>query len=161
MVSAQYDKLGQQDEESAGKDKYWEELDDKERAAANLLGWDQKTWDEGDPGPMELKFWKASSLRLCTAPEAESKTLTEDERNAATDLGFTADTWDHGMDQHEAAIKIQHIFRTRAKPKPDPPPPSRPCRFKCCFGSAGPDAVAIAENEENSGAIALGEEQDV
>ena len=172
MANVQYNKL-----EDKGKDKFWEELDGKERRAANLLGWNQKTWDEGESLPMENKFWKSSSVRLCSADQ-KPKNLNEDERKAATVLGFTADTWDHGMDQHEAATKIQHIFRSKSKqkiwagksdidkPQPADPPPqsSRPCRFKCCFGSAGPDAVAAAAleaegdgtegNEEETGAVA-------
>eukprot|EP01049_Picozoa_sp_SAG25_P000139 SAG25_NODE_4_length_30349_cov_110.018280_29_plen_442_part_00 len=138
---------------AAGKDLFWEELTPDQRNGVVLLGWDQKTWDEGDPQPMENKFWSGHHQK-----ENEGcRLLTPEEIEAAELLGHDQNTWDHGMDEDEAASKIQGPFRKRlAKKKqekeqekaalaaaPAPAPaPSKPRWCGCC-GSEKPGEAPV------------------
>ena len=94
--------------DTAGKDKFWEELNDSERGAAELLGWSEDTWNDGDPEPMENKFWQPK--QFCPAG---ARALTDEEREAVKILGHTQVTWDHGMNENEAASIVQARVRGR------------------------------------------------
>jgi hypothetical protein len=136
---------------AAGKDLFWEELTPDQREGVVLLGWDQKTWDEGDPQPMENKFWSGHHQK-----ENEGcRLLTPEEIEAAELLGHDQNTWDHGMDEDEAASKIQGPFRKRlAKKKQEKeqekaalaaapaPAPSKPRWCGCC-GSEKPGEAPV------------------
>ena len=76
--------------ERKGKDKFWEELNDAEKAAVINLGWIESTWNEGSSDPMEYKFG-------LEAPPG-CKLLTDEERQAAETLGHTQVSWDDGTE---------------------------------------------------------------
>jgi hypothetical protein len=91
----------------AGRDLFWEELSAEQRDAVTLLGWNPRSWDEGDPEPMESKFWAG----VHQPSDGSWRLLTTEERQAAEMLGHTRETWDHGLSADEAAACIQ--FRAR------------------------------------------------
>lgn len=66
---------------SCAMDRFWEELEGQEKLAAQLIGWTQRSWDQGDSAPRD-----GSSRRWGR--------LTADERAAATVLGWTEEKWD-------------------------------------------------------------------
>lgn len=104
----------------ASADKYWFELTEREKAAANILGYDQRMWDGLDAGPQppaEDKAWSELSYGERTAamtlgynqvtwdnesgsesmPAADDTSwnyLTEDQQYAALDLGYDRKSWD-------------------------------------------------------------------
>jgi hypothetical protein len=91
----------------AGRDLFWEELSAEQRDAVTLLGWNPRSWDEGDPEPMESKFWAG----VHQPSDGSWRLLTTEERQAAEMLGHTRETWDHGLSADEAAACIQSAIR--------------------------------------------------
>ena len=57
----------------------WVELPNTVQAAAKVLGYNEKMWDNDKAPPTEDKDWEE---------------LTEAEKAAATKLGYTQATWD-------------------------------------------------------------------
>ena len=70
----------------------------------------QKTWDDGDPEPMDGLFWESAHNEPPT-------TMTAAQIEAAQLLGHTTETWNHGMTQDDAATKIGAVFRGRKERK--------------------------------------------
>jgi hypothetical protein len=68
-------------EECPAIDRYWDEFHLNERGAAELLGWDERTWNQGDPTP------RNGSMRRWAR-------LTSAERTAVGVLGWTQQSWD-------------------------------------------------------------------
>ncbi|KAL3942714.1 MAG: hypothetical protein SGBAC_003159 [Bacillariaceae sp.] len=100
--------------------KYWEELDQEEKVAAKVLGYDEVHWDFGDkvvtPADYEDMYWNQLPKPIRKAyrvlgyrrrawnedddddsPASFDKDwfeLTDAEQKAATIVGYTAETWD-------------------------------------------------------------------
>lgn len=73
----------------------------------------QRTWDEGDPTPMNDKFWESPHHRDADG-NPQPTTMTASEIEAAKLLGHTPETWNHGMTADEAVSKISAAFKGRA-----------------------------------------------
>ena len=73
----------------------------------------QKTWDDGDPSPMNDKFWESPHHRDANG-NPQPTTMPASEIAAAKLLGHTPETWNHGMTAAEAVSKISAAFRGRA-----------------------------------------------
>lgn len=71
------------------KDKFWTSLSEAERAAAGALGWSAGGWDDGDPGPLERKYWRVA--------QGQAEALSDAEKEHAELLGHSPRSWDHGM----------------------------------------------------------------
>ena len=72
----------------------------------------QKTWDDGDPSPMNDKFWESPHHRDANG-NPQPTTMTASEIAAAKLLGHTPETWNHGMTADEAVSKISAAFKGR------------------------------------------------
>jgi len=73
----------------------------------------QVKWDDGDPTPMNDKFWESPHHRDNNG-NPQPTTMTPEEIAAAKLLGHTPETWNHGMTEDEAAARISASFRARA-----------------------------------------------
>ena len=82
-------------------DKFWDQLGDAEVAAATLLGWNEETWDGGDPEPLENKFW--TSKKGCIKG---ARALTTEEKQAAALLGHTQASWDRPPVEPEGDLRL-------------------------------------------------------
>ena len=71
------------------KDKFWTALSEAEREAAGALGWSAGGWDDGDPGPLERKYWRVA--------QGQAEALSDAEKEHAALLGHSPRSWDHGM----------------------------------------------------------------
>ena len=76
-------------EGSYGKDKGWDELDVQEVAAAEALGFEQRSWDEGETPPACAKLWR----ELLTV-----------ELEAARLLGYQEAEWDMEVEADVAGL---------------------------------------------------------
>lgn len=73
----------------------------------------QKKWDDGDPTPMNDKYWESPHHKDENG-NPQPTTMSTAEIAAAKMLGHTVETWNHGMTPDEAASKICASFKGRA-----------------------------------------------
>ena len=50
-----------------------EEKEQAEREAAGALGWSAGGWDDGDPGPLERKYWRVAQGQAEALSDAEKE----------------------------------------------------------------------------------------
>ena len=84
-----WDNLSGMETQPLSESKTWSQLTDTERAAAEVLGYDQLIWDTQPPAAA-TKFWES---------------LTDTEKAAAIELGYTQITWDN-----ESGTEVQPPF---------------------------------------------------
>jgi hypothetical protein len=71
--------------------KAWNELNDKEKSAAQKLGFNQKSWEGETPAAIDDLYWSE---------------LSAQQRQEATALGYNKQSWDCAADAHEANVKL-------------------------------------------------------
>ena len=88
------------------KDKFWRQLSATEQQAAELLGWTQRTWDDGDPTPMETLHWAAWLKAERRAAARAATPMSEAQRAAARALGYSQSVWDHGVADNPTLVGL-------------------------------------------------------
>ena len=93
-----------QTRELQAKDKFWKHLTHTERTAAELLGWTQHGWNDGDPTPMEKWYWAAW---LKGQRNADASPMNESHRAAARALGYSQSVWDFGIVEDSTLVALR------------------------------------------------------
>lgn len=92
------------DDEEPPKELYWSELSRKLQQDAQLLGWTEQTWDNGDVSPFATPW----------------DDLTVRQKRAAGHLGFSVSEWDDGNDSALDKSNVSETWLEQSVSATDP-----------------------------------------